>query len=127
MQFLFIFINGELLDTTNPYYNPKLDDRIFVKAQKYETQIDYNNKQYNAINDKYNFKYIELLEQGKLEPSQVYTILKNKNVEDSIDLWEAYYNVATTKFKINSDEDIDNILNVLKYKGITIKKEEIVD
>ena len=118
----FIFINGELLDTTNPYYNPKLDDRIFVKAQKYETQIDYNNKQYNAINDKYNFKYIELLEQGKLEPSQVYTILKNKNVEDSIDLWEAYYNVATTKFKINSDEDIDNILNVLKYKGITIKK-----
>jgi len=118
----FIFINGELLDTTNPYYNPKLDDRIFVKAQKYETQIDYNNKQYNAINDKYNFKYIELLEQGKLEPSQVYTILKNKNVEDSIDLWEAYYNIATTKFKINSDEDIDNILNVLKYKGITIKK-----
>ena len=118
----FVFINGELLDTTNPYYNPKLDDRIFVKAQKYETQIDYNNKQYNAINDKYNFKYIELLEQGKLEPSQVYTILKNKNVEDSIDLWEAYYNVATTKFKINSDEDIDNILNVLKYKGITIKK-----
>jgi hypothetical protein len=48
----FMLVNGELMDTSNQFYDPEFDRRVFVKAQKYESQVDINNKIYNEINNR---------------------------------------------------------------------------
>ncbi len=116
----FMLINGELIDTSNQFYDPEFDRRVFVKAQKYESQIDINNKIYNEINDRYNNKYLELMDDGTLTVTQVTELLKGKNVKP--DLYKKINELASLKFRIRSPEDITKILEIISNKGIDIRR-----
>lgn len=116
----FMLVNGELIDTSNEFYDPEFDKRVFVKAQKYESQVDINNKIYNEINDRYNNKYLELMDDGTLTVTQVTELLKGKNVKP--DLYKKINELASLKFRIRSPEDITKILEVISNKGIDIRR-----
>ena len=116
----FMLVNGELLDTSNKFYDPEFDKRVFVKAQKYESQVDINNKIYNEINDRYNNKYLELMNDGTLTVSQVKELLKSKNAKP--DLYTKINELAELKFRIRSPEDVAKILEVISNKGIDIRR-----
>ena len=116
----FMLVNGELLDTSNQFYDPEFDKRVFVKAQKYESQVDINNKLYNEINDRYNNKYLELMNDGTLTVTQVKELIKDKKVKP--DLYKKINELAELKFRIRSPEDVAKILEIISNKGIDIRK-----
>lgn len=116
----FMLVNGELLDTSNAFYDPEFDKRVFVKAQKYESQVDINNKLYNEINDKYNNKYLELMNDGILTVTQVKELIKGKKVKP--DLYKKINELAELKFRIRTPEDVAKILEIISNKGIDIRK-----
>lgn len=116
----FMLVKGELLDISNNFYDPEFDKRVFVKAQKYESQIDINNKIYSEINDKYNNKYLELMDDGTLTVNQVTELLRDKNIKSK--LRNSIKELAELKFRIRSPEDIAKILDIISNKGIDIRK-----
>ena len=116
----FMLVNGELLDTSNQFYDPEFDRRIFVKAQKYESQVDINNKLYNEINNKYNNKYLELLDDGTLTVNQVKTLLNNKSPNSNLS--KKINDLAAIKYRVRSPKDISDILEIISNKGVTIRK-----
>ena len=118
----FMLVNGELLDTSNQFYDPEFDKRVFVKAQKYESQVDINNKLYNEINDRYNNKYLELLDNGKLTVEQTLAILNSKSPRIKSTLIKKINDLAAIKYRVRSVEDVNTILKIISNKGITIRK-----
>ena len=118
----FMLVNGELLDTSNQFYDPEFDRRVFVKAQKYESQVDINNKLYNEINDRYNNKYLELLDNGTLTVDQTLAILNSKSPRIKSTLIKKINDLAAIKYRIRSPKDIADILEIISNKGVTIRK-----
>ena len=116
----FMLVNGELLDTSNQFYDPEFDKRVFVKAQKYESQVDINNKIYNEINDRYNNKYLELLDDGTLTVNQANALLYNKS--PNLALRKKINELATLKYRVRSPKDIADILETISNKDIIIRK-----
>ena len=116
----FMLVNGELLDTSNQFYDPEFDKRVFVKAQKYESQVDINNKLYNEINDRYNNKYLELLDNGKLTVNQANALLYNKS--PNLALRKKIKELAALKYRVRSPKDIADILETISNKGVIIRK-----
>ena len=118
----FMLVNGELLDTSNQFYDPEFDKRVFVKAQKYESQVDINNKLYNEINDRYNNKYLELLDNGKLTVEQTLAILNSKSPRIKSTLIKKINDLAAIKYRVRSVEELNTILEIISNKGVTIRK-----
>lgn len=118
----FMLVNGELLDTSNQFYDPEFDRRVFVKAQKYESQVDINNKLYNEINDRYNNKYLELLDNGTLTVDQTLAILNSKSPRIKSTLIKKINDLAAIKYRVRSPKDIADILEIISNKGVTIRK-----
>lgn len=118
----FMLVNGELLDTSNQFYDPEFDKRVFVKAQKYESQVDINNKLYNEINDRYNNKYLELLDNGKLTVEQTLAILNSKSPRIKSTLIKKINDLAAIKYRVRSVEEVNTILEIISNKGVTIRK-----
>ncbi|NDD85985.1 hypothetical protein EBZ38_17135, partial [bacterium] len=116
----FMLVNGELMDTSNQFYDPEFDKRVFVKAQKYESQVDINNKIYNEINNKYNDEYLKLLDNGKLTVEQTITLLNNKSPNSA--LRKKINELAAVKYRVRSIEDVNSILETISNKGIDIRK-----
>jgi len=118
----FMLVNGELLDTSNQFYDPEFDKRVFVKAQKYESQVDINNKLYNEINDRYNNKYLELLDNGKLTVEQTLAILNSKSPRIKSTLIKKINDLAAIKYRVRSVEEVNAILEIISNKDVTIRK-----
>lgn len=118
----FMLVNGELLDTSNQFYDPEFDRRVFVKAQKYESQIDINNKLYNEINDRYNNKYLELLDNGTLTVDQTLAILNSKSPRIKSTLIKKINDLAAIKYRVRSPKDIADILETISNKNDIIRK-----
>lgn len=116
----FMLVNGELMDTSNQFYDPEFDRRVFVKAQKYESQVDINNKIYNEINNKYNDEYLKLLDNGKLTVEQTISLLNNKS--PNLALRKKINELAAVKYRIRSVEEVNTILEIISNKGVTIRK-----
>jgi hypothetical protein len=116
----FMLINGELIDTSNQFYDPEFDRRVFVKAQKYESQVDINNKIYNEINDRYNNKYLELLDDGTLTVNQAIALLNNKS--PNLALRKKINELAALKYRVRTPKDIADILETISNKDVIIRK-----
>ena len=116
----FMLVNGELLDTSNQFYDPEFDKRVFIKAQKYESQVDINNKIYNEINDRYNNKYLELLDDGTLTVNQANALLYNKS--PNLALRKKIKELAALKYRVRSPKDIAEILETISNKDVIIRK-----
>jgi predicted transcriptional regulator len=116
----FMLVNGELIDTSNQFYDPEFDRRVFVKAQKYESQVDINNKIYNEINDRYNNKYLELLDNGTLTVNQAIALLNNKS--PNLALRKKINELAALKYRVRTPKDIADILETISNKDIIIRK-----
>ena len=118
----FMLVNGELMDTSNQFYDPEFDRRVFVKAQKYESQVDINNKIYNEINDRYNNKYLELLDDGTLTVNQAIALLNNKS--PNLALRKKINELAALKYRVRTPKDIADILETISNKDVIIRKRE---
>jgi hypothetical protein len=116
----FMLVNGELMDTSNQFYDPEFDRRVFVKAQKYESQVDINNKIYNEINDRYNNKYLELLDDGTLTVNQAIALLNNKS--PNLALRKKINELAALKYRVRTPKDIADILETISNKDVIIRK-----